>query len=268
MFKKVYIEITNDCNLSCSFCIKNKRIKKYMSIGEFKIVLDKLKGYTEYIYLHILGEPLLHPNINEFIDYASKNFYVNITTNGYLINNIVNNKNIRQINISLQSFDSKYIISLNEYMENIFNVVDKLKKNTYISYRFWVKNKYTMEIINLINKQYNTKINIKNIKNNTRLIDNIFISNMDDFSWPNLNNSFYNEKGTCYALRDHIGILVDGTIVPCCLDSKGDICLGNIFTDSLETIVNSDRFKTILDGFKNNKKIEELCRHCNFINKF
>ena len=106
-YKKVYIEITNNCNLNCSFCIHNKRTPKFMSMDEFKIILSKLKGYTKYLYFHILGEPLLHPYINEFINEASKDFYVNITTNGYLIKNIKDNKNIRQINISLHSNQNK-----------------------------------------------------------------------------------------------------------------------------------------------------------------
>jgi len=97
MYKKVYLEITNNCNLNCSFCIKNKRKPKYMSFDEFKIILEKLEKHTKFLYFHILGEPLLHPNINEYIDYASNKFNINITTNGYLIDRVKNNKNIRQI---------------------------------------------------------------------------------------------------------------------------------------------------------------------------
>ena len=265
MYKKVYIEITNDCNLACSFCIKNKRIKKYMSFDEFKIVLDKLKGYTKYIYLHVLGEPLMHPNINEFINYASKFFKVNITTNGYLINNIKDNKNIRQINISLQSFDDKYGINIDDYLDNIFDSVDTLSKYSYISYRFWVKNKFSKYIIDRINKKYNVNLNIDNIKNNTTITNNIFISTNSEFIWPSLNNDYCSEEGTCYALRDHIGILSNGTIIPCCLDSTGTIKLGNIFNDNICDIKSSKKYKDMLDGFKNNKKVEELCKHCNFI---
>jgi MoaA/NifB/PqqE/SkfB family radical SAM enzyme len=160
-YKKVYIEITNKCNLSCDFCIQNKRELKNISIEEFKIVLEKLKQVTNYLYFHILGEPLIHPNINELIDIASKDFNINITTNGYLINRIKDNKNIRQINISLHSFDDKYNISLDKYLENIFNSIDNLlKNNTYVSLRLWVKTKYKDKIINYINKEYNCNIDI------------------------------------------------------------------------------------------------------------
>lgn len=267
MYKKIYIEITNDCNLSCSFCIKNKRIKKYMSFNDFKTVLNNIENYTKYIYLHVLGEPLMHPSINEFINYASKRYKVNITTNGYLINNIRENKNIRQINISLHSFSDKYNISLEDYINNIFNVVEILKKFTYVSFRLWTNNKYSNKIVDLINKKYNVNLDINNIKNNTTITNNVFISINEEFIWPDKNNGYYNEVGTCYALRDHIGILVDGTIIPCCLDSKGDIKLGNIFKDSLNNIIKNDRYQNMLNGFKNNKKCELLCKKCKYLNR-
>ncbi len=265
MYKKVYIEITNNCNLRCDFCIKNSRKNKFMSIDEFNIILKKLEHHTKYLYFHILGEPLLHPKINDFINTASLKYKVNITTNGYLIDRIKDNKNIRQLNISLHSFDEKYKVSLEEYMNDIFSVVDKLSKTTYISYRFWINNKYSYEILRYINKKYNTNLELNTLKNNSTISKNVFLSINEEFIWPDLNNSYYNESGTCYALKDHLGILVDGTIVPCCLDSKGSISLGNIFRDDLDNIKKNQRYVEILNGFKNNKKCEPLCRHCKYL---
>ena len=265
-FKNVYIEITNSCNLNCDFCIKNKRKNKFINIDEFKILLNKLKDYTNYLYFHVLGEPLLHPKINELIDIASSNFKINITTNGYLIDRIKDNKNIRQLNISLHSFDDKYKVSLNNYLDNVFNTVDELiKNNTYISLRLWVKNKYNKNIIDYINNRYNTNVDY-NVEQYT-LNDKLFINNFHEFIWPDLNNDTYDEIGTCYGLIDHIGILVDGTIIPCCLDSRGDINLGNIYENNLNEILESDRVNNIINNFKNNKKCEELCKHCKFIEK-
>ena len=266
MYKKIYLEITNNCNLSCDFCIKNKRVNKFMTFDEFKNILSKLDNHTKYLYFHVLGEPLLHPNINEFIDYASNNYKINITTNGYLIDRIKNNKNIRQLNISLHSFNDKYKTSLEDYMNKIFEVVDILKEYTYISYRFWLKDKNTNKILDMINKKYNVKLDINNIKNNSTISKNIFISINEEFIWPDLNNNYYEENGTCYALRDHIGILVDGTIIPCCLDSKGIIDLGNIFKDNINDIINSKKYQNMLNGFKCNKKTEELCKKCKYYN--
>lgn len=265
MFKKVYIEITNSCNLKCDFCIQNKRNKMFMNEDDFHNILDKLKGHTNYLYFHILGEPLLHPQIRNFIGMAhDEGFHVNITTNGYLISKIRSVSNLRQLNISLHSYDEKYNISLDNYLNSIFDIVDDLK-DTYISYRLWVKNHYTEQIIERLNNHYGTSLKISDIKDNVTLKDNIFINSFHEFIWPDIENDFYSENGTCYALRDHIGILVDGTIVPCCLDSKGDISLGNIFNDSIDTILESDRVVRMKQGFQNKEKCEELCRHCSFI---
>lgn len=263
-FKKIYIEITNSCNLNCSFCIGNRREKKFMSFSEFKIVLDNVKPYTNYLYFHILGEPLLHPLINEFIDYASEmGFYINITTNGYLIDKIKYNKNIRQINVSLHSFDDRYGVSLDRYLSNIFDVA-KCLSNTYFSLRIWVDSVYSNGIFDFIKSYYNVSINCLNY-DKYRICDNVFLSQSNQFIWPDLSNCYYNEKGRCYGLIDHIGILCNGTIVPCCLDSNGDISLGNIFSDSLDDIFKSKNVLKMIDGFKKGIKYCELCKHCNFL---
>lgn len=264
--KKIYIEITNYCNLNCSFCIKNDRKLESISIDKFNLLLDKLEDYTDYLYFHVLGEPLMHKNINELINIASERFKINITTNGYLIDKIKDNKNIRQINISLHSFNDKYNINIKDYLNNVFESIDKLvSNNTYISLRLWVKNKYNNYIIDYINEKYN--LNIPYDIENYKINDYIFINNFHEFIWPDLNNNYYSEIGTCYALKDHIGILVDGTVIPCCLDTKGIINLGNIYDTDLNNILNSNKVKEMLEGFKCNKKNEELCKHCKFIDK-
>ena len=265
MFKKVYIEITNSCNLKCDFCIQNKRNKMFMTESAFCEILKRLKGHTNYLYFHILGEPLLHPQIRSFIRVAKdEGFNINITTNGYLISKIRNISNLRQLNISLHSYDEKYNISLEDYLNGIFDIVDELK-DTYVSYRLWVKNKYTKKIIEILNNHYGTSANEDDIENNVTIKSNIFINSFHEFIWPDMGNDYYSKTGSCYALRDHIGILVDGTIVPCCFDSKGDINLGNIFEESIDNIIKSDRVIRMKDGFQRKEKCEELCRHCSFL---
>ncbi|MBR1416187.1 MAG: SPASM domain-containing protein [Bacilli bacterium] len=263
MFKKIYVEITNNCNLSCSFCVKNNRIKEFITIDKFNIILKKLKGYTNYLYFHLMGEALLHPNINELIDMASKSYKVNITTNGYLINKIKDNKNINQLNISLHSFNTLYNKTLDEYLNNIFESIDMLlKNNTIISLRMWTNNSNEFDILNRLEKRYNIKIN-----GNTKLDNNLYLEFDDEFIWPDINNSYYNEEGSCQGLRTHIGILVDGSVVPCCLDYNGLLSLGNIYKDDLKDILNSFKYQNMLNSFLINKKVEELCKHCNFYDR-
>lgn len=261
-FKKIYIEITNICNLSCEFCEADGRNKEYMTKGNFEYILEQIKGYTKYIYLHVKGEPLMHPEINEFIDIAySKGFKVNITTNGTLIGRL-KTKNIRQINYSMQS---------EEDVRKIRETVKELKefvKNTsiYLSLRLWRnKTKGNLELIKLLKGEFGENVDISD--RNT-IAENIFISIEEEFEWPDMEKEKRNVAGYCYGLKDHIAILVDGTVIPCCLDHKGNINLGNIFNSTMQNILNNARVGKMLEGFKSRVIVEELCKRCTFKNKF
>ncbi len=260
-FKRIYIEITNICNLSCSFCSSVNRLKKTITKEEFEEVIKKIDKYTDYIYLHVKGEPLLHPNLKDLLDIAHKyHKYVNITTNGTLLTDkvdILNHNAVRQINISLHSENNQ-----SNYLENILNCTDKLK-NKIIVLRYWtLKDEKSPIIVDKVLNHFNLSTTIVN--NHIKLRDNLYLDRQEEFVWPSLDNNYYNEKGTCYALKDQLAILVDGTVVPCCLDSNGVINLGNIFKSSLEVIMNSKRYIDMKNGFCNRKVNEELCKRCSF----
>ena len=107
-FKKIYIEITNSCNLKCSFCPEGKRIKEFISVENFEIIINQIKPYTNLIALHVKGEPLLHPKLKEILDICEKeNILVNITTNATLLEKnkdiLISSKAVRQLNLSLHS---------------------------------------------------------------------------------------------------------------------------------------------------------------------
>jgi len=255
MFKRIYIEITNDCNLSCDFCKKDTRSIKYLSLDEFKLIISKIKDHTKYVYFHIKGEPFLHKNLFEFIDIcSSNNLFVNITTNGRFIEkNIDKLNNIRQINISLQSYSN-----LDE-VNRLLNVLKNIK-NINISLRIWNN---SIKLKTLLEDFYNMKID----RNKMKLKDNIFVDIDDLFIWPDLNNKEYSSNNTCLGLIQQIGILVDGTIVPCCLDQDGIINLGNIFKEDLNDVLNKEKVINIISNFKKNKLVEPLCKRCGYIAK-
>lgn len=261
-FKKIYIEITNICNLSCDFCMEDNRKKEYMTIANFEYILEQIKEYTDYIYLHVKGEPLIHPQINECIDIAhEKGLYINLTTNGTKIDNL-KSKHVRQINYSMQSTND---------VEQIRETITKMRKHientaTYLSLRLWTsKIKENTNVINMLKEEFSEDIVIKDKK---AIDKNVFISVEDEFTWPSLDTKHENSKGSCYGMTDHIAILVDGTVVPCCLDCKGIINLGNIFVDSIEDIISSQRAQDIFNGHKHKKMVEELCKKCEFKNRF
>ena len=282
-FKKIYIETTNICNLSCNFCPKTSRKLGFMGIESFNEIINKIKGYTNHIYLHLMGEPFLNKNLETFLKIAKEaDLKVNITTNGTLINRvkdvIINSKAVRQINISLHSFEANdNDIEFNKYINNILDFINESteKSETICALRLWnidteelkANNNLNSQIINLIQDKLNLEINlIEELKEKKRLKlkDKVYLNMAEKFSWPDANLSLISEDVFCHGLRDQIGILLDGTVVPCCLDSEGKIPLGNIFDKSLEQIISSERARNIYDGFSRRRAVEDLCKRCGY----
>jgi len=272
-YKKIYIEITNICNLNCSFCSKTKKEKKNMTKEEFIHILKQIKDYTDYIYLHVKGEPLLHPQVIEFIKEAEKyHLKVNLTTNGTLFERYAKElgkcNNLNKINFSLHSENAK-----ENYLEDIFDNCKYLSPKTTIIYRLWtLKNqeldKKSTKIVERIKEYYNlSQETVEKIKKekNIRINSQIYVDKDNEFEWPSINS--HKSCGYCHALKTHIAILVDGTVVPCCLDAEGIIHLGNIYHEKLEDIIKSKRAMNLQQSFQDRKPIEELCRSCTFKEK-
>ncbi len=274
-FKRIYVEITNRCNLNCSFCGNTKRALKEMSLEEFSLILQKIKPYTDHIYLHVKGEPLLHSHLEGILDLCIKNhLLVNLTTNGVLLkryeNLFLRSSCLRQINVSLHCEQE-----LPNYFEDVFSTCQKLSSRIYISYRLWTLphgkiDAKAQTIIDEICSFYKLSpsvvekiLNDKNVK----IDHNTYVSKENLFTWPDT-DLHLNVDGYCHALSQQIAILVDGTIVPCCLDGEGDIKLGNIFEDDLGDVLQGERFLNMLNGFRNNRVVEKLCANCDFKNRF
>lgn len=273
-FRKIYIEITNNCNLNCSFCSKVEKAKRIMKIEEFEHILKEIKDKTDYIYLHVKGEPLLHPNIVDFLNLAEKyNLKVNLTTNGTLfprvVDKIKNCKSLHKINFSLHS-ENDYP----NYLENIFDSVKKLSPDIVVIYRLWTLNngyldKKSTETVEKLKEYYDlSQETVEKIinENNIKISSTIYVDKDNEFIWPKLEGE--NSNGFCHALKTHIAILVDGMVVPCCLDSNGVINLGNIYKQNLNEIIESKRYKDLKKSFQDNKPCEELCKKCSFKLRF
>ena len=277
MFKKIYIEITNICNLKCKFCPETQRNKQFMTVENFEETIRKIHNHTKLVCLHVKGEPLLHNKLDELLKILEKyNLKANITTNGTLIKDkleILKKSNaVRQINISIHSIAQNEDLN-KQYLQEIFEAVEELK-NIIISYRLWnlqtiKENDINNTIIEEIEKYYNIQ-NLKQelTKNNfIQLRKNIFINQDVEFTWPDINKEIIIEKGKCLALKEQIAILVDGTVVPCCLDNNGDIPLGNILEETLEDILNKEQSVTIKKNFENGVITCNLCKTCGFLKR-
>lgn len=283
-FKKIYIEITNVCNLSCEFCPITNRKPELMNLDSFKNILINIKPFTDYIYFHVKGEPLLHPELDRFLDLSEEyGFKVNLTTNGTLIdearNKIINKEALRQINFSLHSFDANETdLSLEDYLYSIITFTrEAVNKNIIVSYRLWnldedieslEKNRH---ILNVLEKAFDLdyKIEEKLLESRgVKLSKNAYLNAASRFKWPDKNLKETDNIGFCYGLRDQVAILVDGTVVPCCLDGEGVINLGNINNTSFKDIIESTRAKILYEGFSNRHVVEDLCKKCDYRRRF
>jgi radical SAM protein with 4Fe4S-binding SPASM domain len=265
-----------------------------MSLEAFEHILKEIQPYTDYIYFHILGEPLIHPSLKYFLDLGHKyGFKVNITTNGTLIrekfNTLLTAASLRQVNFSLHSFEAnEHNTTFEDYMDNILDFIEAAMTNTEIisSLRLWnlllsehvfspevnsidlVRNEH---VISSIEKRFKLDYSLKEkLKENSRLkvADKVYLNMATRFEWPDAAAEEKDSVGYCHGLKDQIGILVDGTVVPCCLDGEGTINLGNILKAPFHEIINSNRALNIRNSFANRKVVEELCRSCDYRRRF
>jgi len=284
-FKKIYIEITNVCNLACSFCPPTRREPEFMKTETFKMILSQIKPYTNLIFFHVKGEPLLHPELDKLLDMSlEEGLKVNITTNGTLINRakdkLLGKKALRQLNFSLHSLTE--INNRDQYLEDIIQFIKGTLKGTNIlvSLRLWNlagDNKINLEkqknarMLDIIEKEFNLpyKIEEKVIPGGgIKIADRVYVNQDQQFQWPDLKEAEDEGKGFCYGLRNQAAILVDGTVVPCCLDGEGAIDLGNIKRNPISNIIEGERANKLYQGFSNRTIAEELCRKCGYRKKF
>lgn len=273
--KKIYIEITNNCNLSCSFCKVSKRGGKALNTDEFKHIINSIKNHTTSVYFHVLGEPLLHEEVGNFLDICyENNIEASITTNGTLIGaqtpNLIKKPAVRQINYSLHSLQENKI-TLDSVLDDIFKFIEITRKDFYHCLRLWnfktADEKDNQIILDKIRSFLNMDMIFpENITtgHGIKLDKNIYLQQQERFIWPDINGEEIFLKGKCQAIRHDIAILSDGRVVPCCLDADGVMEMGNIFTDSLENILNTQRARDIYNGFSRGEVVERFCKSCGF----
>ena len=274
-FNKIYLEISNYCNLSCAFCPGTKREKRRLTVEEFTAVAKKIRPFSKFLYFHIMGEPLCHPDLEKFLEIAGdEGFKVIITTNGTLLSKLsetlLSSPALHKVNISLHAFEANDLsVPFTDYLDGCFSFGKAAEGKKIISYRLWNsggQDEKNDDIIDRAREFFNGQWVEE--RSGIRIGNKIYIEHGDKFDWPDLSEKEGSDHVFCYGLRDHIGILCDGTVVPCCLDHEGDIALGNIFDEEMEDILNKPRAKAIYDGFSNRKAVEELCRKCGYARRF
>ena len=273
-YSRVYVEITNICNLSCSFCHGHSRVPGRMDRGAFARILEQLEGKTKYLYYHLMGEPLTHPELPAFLEMAAdKGFRSVITTNGTLLKKrgpeLIAAKP-HKVSISLHSFEKEAGDAFDRYLEEVAAFADGAgKAGILVVFRLWNRG-YDGGKNDRILEFFRSRLPGPWAENTRgyRIRDRLFLEWGDRFLWPDREAPLQGEEVFCYGLQDHFGILLDGSVVPCCLDSDGAITLGNVFREDLGQILSSPRAEAMVRGFQCRRATEDLCRRCGYAARF
>ena len=281
MYSRVYVEITNTCNKNCSFCHGTHRAPRQMTLGEFARITANLKGQTEYLYFHVLGEPLTHPLLSIFIEHATRCGYkVALTTNGTLLGARAEELLLTKpykINISLHSFEGENEKARRNYIDSCLDFADRASdRGILVVLRLWNLSDdgildgdieaLNSEVLCAIRERFGEFESVST--RGARIKDKLHIEFGKRFDWPDTSAEQGDGQVFCHGLGDHFGILSDGTVVPCCLDAEGDIALGNIFEEDVRDILRRERAVNIAEGFAKKTACEELCRRCGYARRF
>jgi radical SAM protein with 4Fe4S-binding SPASM domain len=270
-----------------------------MSEEDFAHILCALEGKTEYIYYHLMGEPLSHPLLPRFILMAGNaGFRSVVTTNGTLLSSrgrAILDAGVYKVNVSLHSFESKNTVrtvgdagpyegaergvvgaapyeegAMEEYLSGVCDFLDDAQKAGVLC------------VLRLWNEGYDGGRNARILDflqgrlsgewaENTkgyRIRHRLHLEWGERFAWPDMGAPVCSEGVFCHALSDHFGILSDGTVVPCCLDAEGTLALGNLFSSPLDEILSSPRAAAMREGFARREGGEELCLRCGYATRF
>lgn len=268
MIDRCYIEITNICNLNCDFCPKHMRRGRQLTLEEFDLLTDRIRGRVVFLYFHLMGEPMLHPLLPQFVNMArEKGFKTVLTSNGTLLDKAMTLLDAlpHKVQLSLHSHESNGHGVLSDYIDKVMAfALPAAEKGTCIVLRLWNqggRDKENEEVIRLL--QEYVPLPWKERPDGFRMKDNLYLEFDRKFEWPKRGEvSDEVPDRFCKALLKQIGVLADGSLVPCCLDHDGDVTLGNLFDQTLDEILSSPRAVALVEGFKHHTATELLCQNC------
>jgi len=281
MFDKVFLEITSACNLACAFCPPTRRRAEFLSGERFVLFLARLAGHTTHLYFHVKGEPLLHPALGEFLDAAGeRGFQATLVTNGTLLadraEELLSKPNIRKLCVSLHSHSGSD--RAREYWRGIELFLDRHRASPSfpVSLRLWNRRAEllppeTAGLWDALRERFpavGAWESAASAGDSLKLDHRVFLNLAEEYAWPSLALPQAEERGFCRALRNQVAVLVDGTVVPCCMDGEGAMALGDLGESGLDEILVAPRARAIYDGFTARRLAEPLCRTCGYRRRF
>ncbi len=284
--RRVYLEISNICNLQCTFCPEVERPKKVMSLPDFSRALAQAAPLADEVCLHLMGEPLSHPDFAAILDECGRQGVpVQLTTNGTLLAQHpwerLLHPCLRQVNFSLHSFKDNFPAKdWRPYLHDILAYTRealRARPDLYINFRLWNLSSTTGpraenqdfidEICGFFGMPINERLDVAH-RRSKNIVGRAYFHFDTRFEWPALTATFYGEEGFCQALHQHVGVHADGTVVACCLDKEAGNDLGNLFETPLEEILDGEVATKLARGFREGLLHSPLCQRCDFARRF
>ena len=307
--KSVYIEITDTCNLRCSFCPSSDcgheagsgSSHTFMPSALFKkCIAGAVEAGIENVYLHVLGEPTLHPGFALFLrEVKAAGLTATLTTNGTTIrrvaHHILNCPAVRQVNFSTHAYAELPPDDAREHLGDVLDfcrIALIARPDMYINLRLWnigaaTAGDWNEFAISRINETFNTQVAPGNFCSRHKsfpIAGRLYLHEDSRFEWPETSKVTASAEhgqsepaevtaskypaGTCHALDTHVAILHDGRVVACCLDYSGQITLGNIADQGLAEILDSPTARNLREGFEKHELRHPFCQKCSFCKRF
>ena len=304
----VYIEITDVCNLNCSFCpcgkanstaesLSPNRPREFMSTELFEKCIEESATVAENVYFHVLGEPTLHPGFGQFLKRLEQTpLKLNLTTNGTTISRvgklILASPAVRQVNFSTHAYAELPHDEVTRHLQDVLDfckMANAIHPDLYINLRLWnvgdaASNSWNETMLAKVNEAFGNavdaasgaesgpQISLEHFCSRHKSFNvtgRIYLHQDTRFEWPEKPSATeMTVVGTCRALDTHVAIVHDGRVVACCLDYSGQITLGNIADQSLAEILESPAAKNLREGFEKHELRHPLCQNCTFCKRF
>lgn len=272
---RVYIEITNACNLHCSFCPGPTKALRQMTLEQFEHLIDQIKSITRHLYLHVQGEPLSHPKLLTFMDVAyNADLKVHLVSNATLLAQqapqLFTHPALAQLTLSLHAWEALEVYSYKTHLQHLLALkTTLLASKASVFLRIWnAKSARMREILTTFHPDFDLHHLDALGKHRIPLLQNITLDLDEVFEWPSLDHEFVSSTGRCHGGRKMLAVLVDGTLTPCCLDPQGHLSIGNLFESPLDALISSQRYQSMVDGFKQGRIVEDLCQRCSYRTRF
>ena len=240
-----------------------------MPLKTFETAAAQAGELAAVIFLHLLGEPFMHPRLPEILGACSRlGLKVNLVTNGVLLDKfgpeIFNEKCLTQISISLHALSQLSPALRGQSLRRLTDFALGKPPGLIVSFRLrgTPGDPFVKETKAAILESLTLEGVYEQVRDGLKLREGVYLNFGSIFDWPGGPGG--RQKKGCLGLRHHFGILSDGRVVPCCADFDGALALGNIKERPLAAILDSPEALALRDSIAGKTPMPGYCASCGF----